>query len=131
MPTPIILLVDDDFQGRRRAAIVLRHFGFEVQEAGDGIEALRYIAPHGQIDLTVSNVFLPGLEGYKLVDMAKMHRPEMKVIYRAPTRQNALKHLGTIHGEIVDGPCSTSRLISAVRAALPWAFSRQGVAAAA
>jgi CheY-like chemotaxis protein len=76
---PTILVVDDD-PGLRHALVeLLIHAGFAVEQAGDGIMALRQIA--GQVpDLIVSDVQMPHLDGIGLVTVLAPHTPPIPII---------------------------------------------------
>ena len=76
---PTILVVDDD-PGLRHALVeLLIHAGFAVEQAGDGIMALRQIA--GQVpDLIVSDVHMPQLDGIGLVTVLAPHTPPIPII---------------------------------------------------
>ncbi|MBX3179764.1 MAG: response regulator [Candidatus Hydrogenedentes bacterium] len=57
-----ILVVDDEPQVRTMLVLTLRQAGYTVSEADDGEAALRIIG-HGQIDLVVLDLIMPGKEG--------------------------------------------------------------------
>ena len=76
---PTILVVDDE-PGLRHALVeLLIHAGFAVEQAGDGIMALRQIAGHVP-DLIVSDVQMPQLDGIGLVTTLAPHTPPIPVI---------------------------------------------------
>jgi two-component system cell cycle sensor histidine kinase/response regulator CckA len=63
-----ILFVEDDGALRRVAASILRERGYEVIEAADGEEALALAERHaGAIDLMISDVIMPGIDGPALL----------------------------------------------------------------
>jgi two-component system, OmpR family, response regulator MprA len=76
---PTILVVDDD-PGLRHALVeLLIHAGFAVEQAGDGLMALRQIAGHVP-DLIVSDVQMPQLDGIGLVTVLAPHTPPIPII---------------------------------------------------
>ena len=76
---PTILVVDDD-PGLRHALVeLLIHAGFAVEQAGDGIMALREIA-RKMPDLIVSDVQMPQLDGIGLVTVLAPHTPPIPII---------------------------------------------------
>jgi len=60
----MILLVDDEERYREHIARVLTKAGYEVLEAGDGIEALSLLEK-SQIDLVISDILMPLLNGMR------------------------------------------------------------------
>jgi two-component system, response regulator FlrC len=75
----MILLVDDEERYREHIARVLTKAGYEVLEAGDGIEALSLLEK-SKIDLVLSDILMPGLNGYALVARLRAKWPAMPVI---------------------------------------------------
>jgi CheY-like chemotaxis protein len=76
---PIILVVDDDPDLRHALVELVIHAGFAVQQAGDGIMALRQIAGHVP-DLIVSDVKMPQLDGIGLVTVLAPHTPPIPIM---------------------------------------------------
>lgn len=67
-----ILFVEDEDAVRTVAAKLLRARGYEVIEAGSGEEALELAEAHaGQIDLMISDVVMPGMQGPDLLKHAR------------------------------------------------------------
>ena len=67
-----ILFVEDEDAVRGVAAKLLRARGYEVIEAASGEEALEYAETHaGQIDLMISDVVMPGMQGPELLKQAR------------------------------------------------------------
>lgn len=61
-----ILAVDDSTSMRQMVGFTLKSAGFEVQEASDGVEALK-IAKSQTFDLVISDVNMPNMDGITLV----------------------------------------------------------------
>ena len=61
-----ILVVDDSKVARRAAVPVLVSEGHSVIEAGDGREALALLREHPEIELVISDVVMPNLDGFGL-----------------------------------------------------------------
>ena len=65
--------------------------GFTVLEAPGAEEALRVASGHaGSIDLLVSDVLMPGTNGYELADALISVRPEAKVLFMSGYRDKVL-----------------------------------------
>jgi DNA-binding response OmpR family regulator len=62
-PQRVVLIVEDDVALRRLFRTALTLDGFEVEEAGDGLEALRRIADHPP-DVVVLDLGLPTISGF-------------------------------------------------------------------
>jgi two-component system cell cycle sensor histidine kinase/response regulator CckA len=77
-----ILFVEDEDAVRGVAARLLRARGYEVIEAADGEEALALAQTHaGQIDLMISDVIMPGLDGPTLLKKARPHLGDIPVMF--------------------------------------------------
>ncbi len=85
-PTPrgegeTVLVVEDDASVRMLVVDLLKELGYRVIEAVDGVEALPVIEGKARIDLLVSDVGLPGLNGRQLAEMALASRPSLKILF--------------------------------------------------
>lgn len=79
---PTILVVDDERFVRPVYRRMLESVGYNVLEAADGSDALQTIEQHtGPIDLMVTDVVMPQLNGFELARQVKQQRPDMKVLY--------------------------------------------------
>jgi CheY-like chemotaxis protein len=77
--TPI-LVAEDEAMLRLIAVEMLQDAGFEVFEAADGAEALDVLRANPSIELLVSDVKMPRMDGYALVEAGLAFRPELKVL---------------------------------------------------
>jgi DNA-binding NtrC family response regulator len=75
----MILVVDDEEGYRELIARMLIKAGFEVLQASDGTEAL-LLLEQSKIDLVLSDILMPGLNGYALVARLRSKWPDMPVI---------------------------------------------------
>jgi two-component system, cell cycle sensor histidine kinase and response regulator CckA len=80
--TPTLLLVDDTDFNRRLMREVLAHGGYsEIIETGDGATALDLFANGPkQIDLLITDIAHPGMDGVDLIRAVRKIDPDMKVI---------------------------------------------------
>jgi two-component system, cell cycle sensor histidine kinase and response regulator CckA len=77
-----ILFVEDEDAVRGVAARLLRARGYEVIEACDGEEALELAILHaGTIDLLISDVIMPGMDGPTLLKKARIHLGDAPVMF--------------------------------------------------
>ncbi|HEU0221623.1 MAG TPA: ATP-binding protein [Paracoccaceae bacterium] len=90
-----VLLVEDEAPVRSFAARALRLRGYTVIEAGSGEEALEITAdPSQRIDLLVSDVVMPGIDGPTWVREAREQRPDVKVIFVSGYAEDVFKEEG-------------------------------------
>lgn len=75
----MILLVEDEERYREHIARVLTKAGYEVLQAVDGLEALSTLEK-SKIDLVISDILMPNLNGYALVARLRAKWPKMPVI---------------------------------------------------
>ena len=79
--TETLLLVEDDESVRELVVDFLRGAGYQVIEAGDAAEAeAKSRAEHGPIDLLVSDIVLPGLDGPGLSTRLRTLRPGLRTL---------------------------------------------------
>ena len=77
-----VLLVEDEEAVRAFSARVLSNKGYNVLQARSGEDALEVMRDHGEpIDLLITDVVMPKLDGPGLVREVRADRPELKVIY--------------------------------------------------
>jgi len=76
----VVLLVEDEPDIRAQASEALRDLGCQVIEANDGPGGLRILRSAVHIDLLVSDIGMPGLNGRQLADTARETRPGLRVI---------------------------------------------------
>ncbi len=77
-----ILFVEDEAAVRGIAARLLRQRGYEVIEAADGEEALELAEQHaGTIDMMISDVIMPGLDGPSLLKKARPFLGDAPVMF--------------------------------------------------
>lgn len=65
-----VLVVDDDASLRKSIMITLKVKGFEVWEAEDGVQGLD-VAQQRRPDLIISDVYMPGMNGFVMVETVK------------------------------------------------------------
>jgi CheY-like chemotaxis protein len=80
IPRRIVLVAEDEALMRSLATEFLTDAGFTVLEAHDGEEALALLQTNHQINLLVSDVRMPRIDGYVLVRAALDLVPGLKVI---------------------------------------------------
>jgi len=87
-----VLLVEDEEAVRRFAARALESRGYKVLKATTGVEALDVLAAHSdEIDLVISDVMMPEMDGPKLLQQLRKTLPDMKVIFISGYAEEALR----------------------------------------
>jgi CheY-like chemotaxis protein len=107
---PTVLVVDDDEGLRTLVRSMLRLGGYDVLSASDAEEALVLIARHGRVDLLLTDIIMPGLQGPALAERLKATRPELRVLLMTGAS-------GAPAGALRK-PFGVSALLAAVRSAL-------------
>ncbi len=84
-----VLVVEDDPSVRLLIRDVLEEVGYAAIEASDGPEAIPILASDMPIDLMISDVGLPGMNGRQLADTARLHRPDLPILFVTGYAENA------------------------------------------
>ncbi|MCY0147283.1 response regulator [Hoeflea sp. G2-23] len=78
----VVLLVEDEEAVRRGGKRMLEARGYEVHEAGTGVEALEVLQElEGRVDIVVSDVVMPEMDGPTLLTELRKDYPDMKFIF--------------------------------------------------
>ncbi len=76
-----VLLVEDDERVRRLVRFTLQGQGYAVTEAGGGEAALRLLTPDRKVDLLVTDLVMPGIDGRELATRVRVLRPDVGVVF--------------------------------------------------
>jgi two-component system cell cycle sensor histidine kinase/response regulator CckA len=88
----VILLVEDEDPVRAVNSRALSARGYTVLEAASGLDALALISDVDQpIDLVVSDVVMPEMDGPTLLRELRKHRPDLKVIFVSGYAEDAFR----------------------------------------
>jgi two-component system cell cycle sensor histidine kinase/response regulator CckA len=112
-----VLLVEDEEAVRRFAVRALTRQGYNVLEAGSGAEALDVIAAHdGTIDLVLSDVVMPEMDGPTLLKELRKTHPDLKIIFISGYAEEALKSLeGGEEFAFLPKPFQMAELVATVK----------------
>jgi CheY-like chemotaxis protein len=112
-----VLIVEDESIVRRLVVEVLGDLGHRVLEAEDGPSGLSILESSARIDLLVSDVGLPGLNGRQLADQARETRPELKVLFITGYAESAARASGFLEPgmEMITKPFAVETLASKVQ----------------
>jgi two-component system, cell cycle sensor histidine kinase and response regulator CckA len=91
-----VLVVEDEPMVRRFAVGSLTELGYSVFEASNGDEALQVFQSHAGIDLLLTDVVLPGLNGKQLADRLQHICSGLRVLFTSGYTDNAIVHQGVL-----------------------------------
>ena len=94
LPTPRgsgerVLVVEDDPQVRLLVHTVLEELGYEAIEAVDGQAAMPILESKAPLNLLITDVGLPGMNGRQLAELARASRPELPILFITGYAANA------------------------------------------
>jgi CheY-like chemotaxis protein len=79
---PTILIVEDEVALRKLVRRVLEGDGKRVLDAGDGRVALQVLEREGgEVDLLITDVVMPGMNGPELVEQVRQRWPDLRVVF--------------------------------------------------
>jgi PAS domain S-box-containing protein len=116
-----VLVVEDESNLRRLACQYLQTQGYNVLEASDGAAAVQICVAHkGTIDLLLTDIIMPGMNGHELAKRIVLLRPAAKVLYMTGYAENAIVHNGTLDPgvNLLQKPFSLQSLKEKVREVL-------------
>ncbi|MGF7151734.1 PAS domain S-box-containing protein [Sphingomonas zeicaulis] len=84
-----VLVVEDEPVVRGLIVDVLGELGYNAIEAGDGPKGLEILQSRRRIDLLITDIGLPGLNGRQVADGGRVIRPGLKVLFMTGYAENA------------------------------------------
>jgi signal transduction histidine kinase len=125
-----ILVVEDDPLVRKSTVRVLRGLGYQVVDAASGKEALELVRTSDDtIDLLVTDVVMPEMNGKRLAWKLGRRLPTLKVLFMSGYTANVIVHHGILDSDValMHKPFSPSDLAQRVREVLdtPAHFARR------
>jgi two-component system, cell cycle sensor histidine kinase and response regulator CckA len=114
----VLLLVEDEDSIREPATEILESRGYLVLPARGGAEALATAQAHaGPIDLMITDVVMPGMNGNQLAEELRSSRPGMRVLYISGYPEDAIAHHGVLDAgkAFLQKPCPAAVLLRTVR----------------
>ncbi len=114
----VILVVDDEKGIREFLCTYLKSKSFKVLTAGSGEEALDLWQEEGaSIDLLLTDIVMPGINGKDLADRLKQERPDLRIIFMSGYLPEEIAE-ETLGGTFFKKPFQPSELLDAIRNAI-------------
>lgn len=116
-----VMVVEDNEAVRKMAVGVLERQGYRVLSAVDGKSCIDLLKAHvGPVDLLLTDVVMPDMNGRELFVAVKPRFPHIKVIYASGYTDNVIAHHGVLDEGIdfIQKPFSVNHLISRIREVL-------------
>jgi CheY-like chemotaxis protein len=116
-----ILLVEDEKAVRNLVRYALTRQGYTVLDASDPLEAMSLFESHSSdIDMLLTDVVMPGMNGRELVDKMHTTNPNLKILYMSGYNEDIIAHHGVLdeHTCFIQKPFSNKELADKVRRVL-------------
>ncbi len=116
-----VLLVEDEPVLRNVSQRALENEGYTVLTAEDGFEAVAVAETFsGTIDLVITDIVLPGLNGRALAARLRERRPEVEVLYMTGYTDDEILRRGLMDDQVnlLDKPFNATQLLDAARRAI-------------
>jgi CheY-like chemotaxis protein len=117
-----VLLVEDDDLVRASVRHYLEGMGLEVVDSGGAFDALDRVAARGEaIDLCVTDVLMPQMNGPQLLALLRMTQPNVRTLYMSSSPLQDLAGRGLIEPDalLLQKPFSQEELAQALASLLP------------
>lgn len=119
--TETILLVEDEEMLRKLARQTLKGYGYRILEAENGNAAIALSAQNEDaIQLVLTDVIMPGMNGRELANKLMETRPELRVLFMSGYTDDAIVHQGVLDpsANFIQKPFSPDSLAQKVREVL-------------
>jgi DNA-binding NtrC family response regulator len=114
-----VLVVDDDAGVLNFLTVALQDAGHDVISASSGNQALDYLDGAARVELLLTDIRMPDLNGFYLAHLAKIRRPALKVLYLTGYHEaEGRRDSGERYGKLLKKPIMTAELEREVKTAL-------------
>ncbi len=113
-----ILVVEDEPAMREVTRRILARTGYSVIAAGNGQEAITAAATTDHIDVLLTDVIMPGMQGREVAERIRDHQPGTAVLYMSGYTQGILGAQGVLEPQInlIEKPFTEASLLQKIRA---------------
>ncbi len=107
-----VLVIEDDDSVRLLVMQVLEELGYQAIETADGRQAVPILESSRHLDLLISDVGLPGLNGRQLAEIAREQRPDLPILFMTGYARQATDQAEFLDGgmEIISKPFAIEQL---------------------
>ncbi len=112
-----VLVVDDEPELLELTKILLEQLGYRVTACATGEAALQTLA-NQNIDLLVTDIIMPKMDGVELAARACAHQPGLGLLYVSGFAQPMSPNTARVQGELLEKPFTSAALAEAVKRAL-------------
>ena len=115
-----VMVVEDDLMVRELACETLLAGGYEVIKAESPMQAVDFIAQGATVDLLLTDVVMPKMNGRELYQQLSLLLPGLKVLYMSGYTDNVIADQGVLHAGVsfIQKPFSVRALLEKVRQVL-------------
>ncbi len=114
--TKTILVVEDERVLRTMTREILERNGYAVLDARDGDAAVELSHDHdGVIDVLLTDVVMPRMQGTELADTIRLQRPEIAVVYMTGYAKEAFRDRAVRPVALVEKPVTEEQLLEVLR----------------
>lgn len=114
----VVVVVEDETLVRELIVEVLGELGYRVLQAADGTSGVQLLERLERVDLLVTDIGLPGLNGRQVADTARARRPNLKILFMTGYAENAAMANGFLEPgmEMITKPMSMEVLAAKIKA---------------
>jgi chemotaxis family two-component system sensor histidine kinase/response regulator PixL len=114
-----VLIVDDQLAARMLLGSILSRAGFETLLAENGLEALELLHRHPEVELLITDLDMPEMDGLELLERLQLNCTLRKLVVSAQGSQTYAEQVGELGAErMLEKPFSGRRLTEAVQSLL-------------
>ncbi|WIJ24822.1 PAS domain S-box protein [Devosia sp. RR2S18] len=112
-----VLVIEDESVVRDLVVEVLTELGYTAIEASEGPSGLAILQSKRKIDLLITDIGLPGLNGRQVADAARQQRPELRILFMTGYAENATLASGFLEPgmQMITKPFPMETLASRIR----------------
>ena len=113
-----VLVVEDEPVVRSVITEILTNEGYRIMEAGDALSGLQILNQDSRVDLLITDIGLPGMNGREFADQARNIRPDLKILFVTGYAQSAAKAKGFLKPgmDLITKPFDNAKFSERVRA---------------